>query len=405
MAAGHCAAQNGLRVIIVDDNPALGGQIWRGEQERSSTTESGDWFKKLRSANVEFVYGARVINQPEAGRLVAEAFDAVYEFEYKKLILATGARERFLPFPGWTLPNVCGAGGLQALVKSGLPINGKKVVVAGSGPLLLAVATYLKKEGAEILLIAEQASRSSLIRFGIGLINQPQKIFQAINLKSKLAGIGYLTDCWPVMAEGQGRLESVKLQRGQKIRDVKCDYLACGFGLIPNVELAVLLGCELESGNIRVDDYQQTTIPDIYCAGEPTGIGGLELSLTEGRIAGYAAAGNTEEASKLFNARRKLQRFAQLLDTTFKLRDELKELTEPNTIVCRCEDVTLERINIYSCWREAKLQSRVGMGPCQGRICGPAVEFLLDWNLESVRPPVFPARVESLECGSDKVKG
>ena len=91
--------------------------------------------------------------------LLAETRSGVCEFSYKSVVLATGARERFLPFPGWTLPNVMGAGGLQALVKTGLPIEGKRVVVAGSGPLLLAVAAYLRARGADVLLIAEQASR------------------------------------------------------------------------------------------------------------------------------------------------------------------------------------------------------------------------------------------------------
>ena len=100
--------------------------------------------------------------------LLAEDSTVFCELRYEKLVLATGARERFLPFPGWTLPNVMGAGGLQAMVKSGLPIRGKRVIVAGTGPLLLAVAAYLRKHGAEIPVICEQASWSSLARFGAG---------------------------------------------------------------------------------------------------------------------------------------------------------------------------------------------------------------------------------------------
>ncbi len=95
------------------------------------------------------------------------------ELSYEKLILATGARERFLPFPGWTLPNVMGAGGLQALAKSGLPVAGKRVVIAGSGPLLLAVAKYMRDHGADVRLIAEQAEQAALLRFGVGLVAHP----------------------------------------------------------------------------------------------------------------------------------------------------------------------------------------------------------------------------------------
>src|SRR5947207_7635971 len=104
----------------------------------------------------------RIIDQTAPGLLRAETSNGFCDLSYRNLVLATGARERFLPFPGWTLPNVMGAGGLQALVKSGLPIQGKRVVVAGTGPLLLAVASYLRKHGAEIPLICEQASASKL---------------------------------------------------------------------------------------------------------------------------------------------------------------------------------------------------------------------------------------------------
>src|SRR5205085_5077635 len=127
-----------------------------------------------------------------------------------------------------------------------------------------------------------------------------------------------------------------------------------------------------------------------------TGIGGLELSLVEGEIAGLAAAGKREEARKLFKLRDQQRRFARLLNETFALRDELKQLVQPETIVCRCEDVTFERLHVHDSWRAAKLQTRCGMGPCQGRVCGSAVEFLFGWHAESVRPPVLPVRLESL---------
>ena len=113
--------------------------------------------------------GARVIAAPApATAWPSRRLTEDFEFAYRTLILATGARERFLPFPGWTLPHVIGAGGLQALAKSGLPIAGKRIVIAGSGPLLLAVAKYLKDHGANVRVIAEQADQSSLVRFRPG---------------------------------------------------------------------------------------------------------------------------------------------------------------------------------------------------------------------------------------------
>lgn len=390
MAAGYRAAESGRRVIVVDDNPAAGGQIWRGE---AKSREAREWFERIRSVEIQFVTGARVFDQPATGTLLAETSRGVVEFTYQNLILATGARERFLPFPGWTLPNVMGAGGLQALVKTGMSIDGKRVVVAGSGPLLLAVAAYLRERGARVLLIAEQASAMRLARFGLGLFG---KTSQALGLQRQLKGVRYLTGCWPLVAHGSDKLESVTLFRRGRRLQVACDYLACGFHLVPNVELAELLGSDVDRGAVRVDEFQQTTVPHVYCAGESTGIGGLELSLVEGEIAGLVVAGEVAAARALFSKREKQRKFARLLNRTFALRDELKVLPMSETIVCRCEDVTFERLRQHSSWRAAKLQTRCGMGPCQGRICGGAVEFLFGWTAESVRPPVLPVRVESL---------
>ena len=391
LAAAYRAAQAGLRVTVVDDNPAAGGQIWRGGLAKPVSREAQAWFEKIRSVDIEFINGARVFQQPKAGTLLAETSEGVIELNYDSLVLATGACERFLPFPGWTLPNVMGAGGLQALVKTGLPMEGKRVVVAGSGPLLLAVAAYLRTRGAEVLLIAEQASQLRLAKFGLGLVG---KMSQAFSLKRQLRGVKYLSGCWVTAAHGDGKLESVTLNRGGE--RVQCDYLACGFHLVPNVELAELLGCVVENGSVKVDQYQQTSVANVYSAGEATGIGGLELSLTEGEIAGLAIAGKHEEARSLFPVRVRQRKFARLLNDTFALRDELRQLPAPETIVCRCEDVMFARLREHDSWRAAKLQTRCGMGPCQGRVCGAAVEFLFDWRAESVRPPVLPVRVESL---------
>ena len=403
LAAAWRAAQNRLRVTVVDDNPTAGGQIWRG-----GPPEAQVWFERIRSVDVEVINGARVFQQLGPGILLAETNSGVCELNYSSVVLATGARERFLPFPGWTLPNVMGAGGLQALVKTGLPIEGKRVIVAGSGPLLLAVGAYLRGHGADMLLIAEQAAVLRLARFGIGLMGQLKKLLEAWSLKRDFSRKGAkaqrktrnLSGCWVSEAHGEEKLEGVTLVhkgvRGGKRWQVECDFLACGFHLVPNVELAELLGCAVENGSVRVDEFQQTTVPNIYSAGETTGIGGLELSLVEGEIAGLAAAGKHEAAREMFATRAKQRKFADLLNRTFALRDELKHLAAPETIVCRCEDVTLERLRAHRSWRAAKLQTRCGMGPCQGRVCGGAVEFLFGWQPTSVRPPVLPVRIDSL---------
>jgi D-hydroxyproline dehydrogenase subunit alpha len=409
MAAAVCAAECGVRVGIVDDNPSLGGQIWRGvsesgESENRPTREPAHWLRRMRAVGVTRLCGLRAFHSPEAGVFLAESRDDLFELRYRNLILATGARERFLPFPGWTLPNVMGAGGLQAMVKSGLPIEGKRVVVAGTGPLLLAVAAYLRQHGAEIPIICEQASWSSLMRFGMALLGQPGKMMQGLQLKKSLGSVPFAANSWPLAAHGAKTLKSVTVSRSGRSETFQCDYLACGFHLLPNVELASLLGCQLRGGYVLVDDFQQTTVQEIFCAGEPTSIGGVELSVIEGQIAGLVAGGRRDDARPLFAAREKSQRFARAMDRTFCLRHELRSLPSPETIVCRCEDVAHSRLQEHSSWRAAKLQTRCGMGPCQGRVCGPATQFLFKWNPDSVQPPIFPARVENLAAFASRSK-
>jgi len=236
----------------------------------------------------------------------------------------------------------------------------------------------------------------NLARFGLALIGQRGKATQALKLKRELAGVRYLNGCWPLKVTGHEKLEKVTLQHGNRVFEVECDYLAGGFHLVPNLELAQLLECKIEDGVVSVDEFQQTSAANVFCAGEATGIGGLELSLVEGEIAGLAASGRQSVARTLFGERDKQRKFAQQLNRTFELRDELKSLVQPETIVCRCEDVTFDRLLSSDSWRAAKLHTRCGMGPCQGRICGTAVEFLLGWQAESVRPPVFAVRVKSM---------
>jgi D-hydroxyproline dehydrogenase subunit alpha len=396
IAAACAASESGARVGIVDDNPEAGGQIWRGGAEHSPSNEASEWHARLARTNVSFIYGAKVVARGSADLLVAETWERTLEFKFSKLVIATGARERFLPFPGWTLPGVMGAGGLQALVKSGLSVAGKRVVVAGSGPLLLAVAEYLRRAGAEVLLIAEQAPAGRVRGFAARLLLHPAKMWQAIRLKRALGGVPYHFGMWPVAAGGEEKLEWVELVCGKTTMRVACDYLACGFHLVPNVELAELFCCDIEDGFVRVNEMQETSAAGIYCAGEPVGIGGLEAALMEGQIAGFAAAGNAARARELFPERTAARKFTGLLSRTFALRDELRSLAAPGTLVCRCEDVSRARLEKYSDWRSAKLQTRCGMGACQGRVCGAAVEFIFGWSAESVRPPIFPARVESL---------
>jgi D-hydroxyproline dehydrogenase subunit alpha len=411
IAAAAIAAESGCHVRLLDENPAPGGQLWRGydvasAQQYPHSREYSTWIKRFEASGAEFHPRSTVFDSSVHGVLRVECDGRAEEVCWDRLIIATGARERFLPFPGWTLPGVMGAGGLQALVKSGLPIAGRRVVIAGSGPLLLAVAAGLTRAGAKIEAICEQASASQLMRFGAILAAHPAKLLEGARYRWQTRSTPYNTGSWVTRAQGRNRLESVVITNGNRERELACDYLACGFHLVPNLELAQLLGCRIENGYVFVNAVQQTSINGVLCVGEPTGIGGLDKALVEGQIAGLAATGHLGKAAKLLPLRQKLFRFAQQLDIAFAPRAELRSLATAETIVCRCEDVTRAELEQCATGRAARLHTRCGMGPCQARICGPATEFLFGWTAASARPPLYPvsiATLAALEAHSDLV--
>ena len=396
LAAASVAAESGKRVALLDDTPWLGGQIWRGEQAKPFVPQAQKWMTRFRQSGATLLGRTSAIATPRPSVLLAESHDGPREIHWDKLILATGARELLLPFPGWTLPGVIGPGGLQALVKNGFSVKEKQVVVAGTGPLLLAVADGLKKHGAKIISIVEQAPMSRLLWFGTDLLRYPSKIFQGAGIKLRLLGVPFRCGVWPVRAEGDVQVRRVTLTDGRKTWTEDCDLFACGFHLVPNVELPLALGCELAAGFVRVDDFQATSVANVFCAGEPVGGGGADSALVEGEIAGLAAAGQHERSAMLFARRSEWRKFRAAMAEAFALRDELKTLATDDTLLCRCEDVTLGRVRQFAGWRDAKLQTRCGMGACQGRSCGAAAKFIFGWDTESVRPPVLPVRVESL---------
>lgn len=398
MSAALAAAPSGARIIVLDDNPLPGGQIWRDGPQASLPDQARQMRERLHaSGNIRHHAGTRVIACSGPKQLLVEDADHGWVIGYDKLILCTGARELLLPFPGWTLPGVTGAGGLQALIKGGVPVKDQRVVIAGSGPLLLASAATAKHNGAKVLHIAEQASSGAVARFALQLPRWPGKLLQSFSLFDP----HYRTGTHVVAALGNERLEGVRLKQQGKIVELACDRLACGFGLIPNTQLGQALGCALDGTALAVDAWQATSVVDHYAAGECTGFGGSELALVEGTIAGHGAVGNTTAARDLWPRRARWQGFANTLNRAFSLDPQLKSLAQPDTLVCRCEDVPYAALAGHTDWRAAKLASRCGMGACQGRVCGGALQHLFDWQPSAPRPPFNPARIETLMCLDD----
>jgi Thioredoxin reductase len=406
IAAGARAAEQGVRVCVIDEGFGPGGQIWRPSLVSSAPSAAQRWRRRLTASGADVRSSSSVVDvqSRSAGGFVATIMCAgrPEQIEAQRLIIATGARERFLPFPGWTLPNVFGIGGAQALVKTGMSVRGRRVVIAGSGPLLLPVAASLRHAGATLVTVAEQASLASVTRFTASLWRRPQMLVQAALLRSAFMATRYQCGTWIVGASGDSSVRSVTVTDGRTTRELECDILCAAFGLVPNTELARLVGCSVADGKVVVDERQATSVEGIFCAGEPTGIGGVDLCLIEGEIAG-AAATDAPVSGQLIAWRASFTRYARLLERAFALRPELMSLAKPDTIVCRCEDVRL--CDLERAWtaREAKLYTRAGMGPCQGRICGAALESIMGWRNDSVRPPVQPTPLAAM-LGDDQTR-
>lgn len=401
LAAAASAATSAAQIDIIDENFQSGGQIWRGGAASNQDPRARALWDSLRGKkNVRFHFQTRIVHAVSAHELIAENAGKTVAFQTQKLILATGARELLLPFPGWTLPGVLGAGGLQALAKNGFPVAGKRIIMAGSGPLLLAACASLIERGAIVTHILEQAKPAQLGRFAFSLLATPGKIFQALQLRKILRKAHYSSNSYVLSAQGKEQVTSVQAHIHGKQHSLACDYLACGFGLLPNIELAAALGCALDQrlahASVKVDQWQRSSLPEVYIAGESTGIGGVDLALAEGKIAGYAAAEWQDQARAGFAGRARWQAFAHRLQKAFVLRPELRHLCEPTTLVCRCEDVRFEQLQTHQDWRSAKLQTRCGMGACQGRVCGAATDFLFDWNNQPGRTPFATAHIGSL---------
>jgi NADPH-dependent 2,4-dienoyl-CoA reductase/sulfur reductase-like enzyme len=386
LAAAVHAAEAGARTLLVDTHPRPGGQIWRHRGEPPAA--ANDWIARLGRARVTPIVDATVVDAADR-ELLIEHEGRPRRVRFSRLVLATGARELFLPFPGWTLPGVVGVGGAQAMLKAGARFSGRRVVVAGSGPLLLAVAAALAKAGARVVGLAEQAPLGRLTAFGAGLWRTPRKIAEGLDYGARLVGVPCRAGAWVRDVEVRGGALRARLTDGRREWTWDCDMLACGYGLVPNLELPRLLGCETSDARVVLGAAQQTSVAGIFAAGELGGIAGVDHALVTGAIAGLAAAGRPNP--KALTRRRDTElAFGARLARAFALRDELRGLARPDTPVCRCEDVAHGRLEAVASSREAKLATRAGMGPCQGRVCGPALGFLRGWPTDTTRPPLTP---------------
>ncbi|MFJ7958067.1 FAD-dependent oxidoreductase [Streptomyces sp. NPDC096319] len=442
------AAELGLSVALLDTSTQTGGQFYRHpapalgavrpEALHHDWSAYSDLRRRLTGSTVTHLPGHHVWSTVREGdgtwavhAVTGADGDAErpVRIRARALLLATGAYERQLPFPGWTLPGVVGAGGAQAMLKSGLVLPGRRVVVAGSGPLLLAVATSLAAAGARVPAVVEAAGYLRYARSPRALAANPGKAAEAL-----LHGAGLLRHRVPVRlrsavtaVHGTDRVEAVTVTRLDADwrpvpgtgRTIGCDALAVGHGLVPQIELATTVGCAtrpLPDGTLglALDEHQETSERGLWAAGETGGVGGAELARTEGELAAHAIAARllgrrtgTGRVAALRRRRDRMRAFADVMSAAHAPGPGWRHWLTDDTDVCRCEEVSAGRVREAVAElgardaRTVKLLTRAGMGWCQGRMCGTAVACLAagDGAAEPPaerRPFAVPVRLSTL---------
>ncbi|WP_106972893.1 MULTISPECIES: FAD-dependent oxidoreductase [Streptomyces] len=430
MAAAATALDGGLRVVLVDSGAAPGGQFWRHPPlHAQGTLPTAGLHHGLRTYRA---LRATLSAHRRTGRLTlllnhhvwttareddgftVHAVDRTRAPEERPVVLrapallvATGAYDRQLPFPGWDLPGVLTAGGLQSLLKGGGVVTGRRVVLGGTGPFLLPVAAALAARGAEVVAVCEAAAPSAWLRHPVPLLRNPAKWAEAARYGGTLARhrVPVRTRTAIVGAEGeQGRVAVVRTASldvdGSPLpgteRRIEADTVGVGWGFVPQLDLLLPLGCDLaDAGDgtmaTAVDDGQRTTVPGLYTAGETCGVGGAALAVSEGRVAAVSVLTDLS-APGLPNARRlaaeraavaRHRAFARAMAQAHPLPPAWPAWLTDDTPVCRCEEVTAGAVrsahadDAASDHRQVKQLTRAGMGWCQGRMCGPAVHCLV----------------------------
>ncbi|WP_328323193.1 MULTISPECIES: FAD/NAD(P)-dependent oxidoreductase [unclassified Streptomyces] len=438
LAGAVAASELGLSVALLDASGQVGGAFYRHPAPTLGAARPQalhhDWsaftelHRRLAASGVDHLSAHHVwtVAREDGELWVVHAVTGAdgdgerpARVRARAILLATGASERQLPFPGWTLPGVVAAGGAQAMLKSGLVLPGKRVVVAGSGPLLLAVASSLAGAGARIPAVVEASGYLGYARHPRALAVSPHKWVEAavhgaallrhrVRLRTRSAVTEVL---------GTDRVEAVTVSRVDADwrpvrgtgRTIACDALAVGHGLVPQIDLATGLGCTTRrtpdgTRALVLDDLQETSVPGIWAAGETGGVGGSQLACTEGELAGIAVAAQLCGTRLLDGGRRvrvlrrrrdRMRAFASAMATAHAPGPGWTGWLRDDTDVCRCEEVSAGRIREAVTdfgardARTVKLLTRAGMGWCQGRMCGAAVDCLATGGGEgAVRPSV-----------------
>jgi NADPH-dependent 2,4-dienoyl-CoA reductase/sulfur reductase-like enzyme len=411
IAAAVAAREAGASVAVIDRYPAIGGQIWkRPLGEPPAPDEARGWATRLEASGAEMLLDTAVWGVRDGHTLLTERADGTPgAVRAAAIVLATGAHDRPVAFPGWTLPGVMTAGAAQTLVKAQRTLPGRRVLLAGAGPFLLPVAAALEAAGAEVVAVAEATRRRRWAGAGPRMLRHPRHLAEYAAYRARLSAVPFLWGHVLVRADGPGRVERATLARADAAwrpvpgseRTFEVDALCTAYGFLPALELGRALGCELDGDALAHDAAMRTSVSHVFVAGEAAGIGGAELALTEGAVAGRRAAGADVPAG-LGRRRRRAAHFAGVLDDLFRPGPGLAELPDPDTVLCRCEDVTAAAVDRAvadgaDSLTALKLATRCGQGPCQGRMCERTVAARVpSTGRFSSRAPVRPVTVATL---------
>ena len=437
--AALAAAEAGASVTLLDAAAAAGGQIYRARPAEFGPAAGSDpdgaagddLRRRLQSSKVT-VRLEHTVWLVEPGFTVETVGpEGRSTFQAAALIVAAGTHERFIPMPGWTLPGVIGLGAATVLVKSQRLLPGARTIVAGCGPLLLAAAAAILKGGGTVGAVVDLNGPGDLLRVLPRMLARPDLLRRGAGWLAQLRAhrVPIFHRHAVVSVEGTDDVEAVVIApvdnrwrpRAETARPrLEADAVAFGHGLTPAVEITRLLGANhtflVDAGGwIPVhDEAGRTSMRGLYVAGDVCGVAGVAAARLRGRRAGLAAAADrsgrlvtTEPA--LDRALRRARRFGSAAGALMQVRPGLIDTVTPDTIVCRCEDVTRREID-DACARgartlnEIKAATRCGMGPCQGRMCGEAAALLTAGHAGdqaavgswSARPPLRPLPLDAL---------
>src|SRR5215218_10051102 len=290
MAAAVVARRAGASVVVIDEYAAPGGQIWRRRYDevgdaapRSLPRAARERCARFAASGAELLAGRSVWGTPEPGVLLLTGGEPS-RVRARTVVIATGAYDRPVAFPGWTLPGVLTAGGAQALAKGQGVLPGRRVLLAGAGPFLLPVAAQLAAAGAEVVAVAEATRRREWAAMGRRMAAHPGRLAEYARYRTRVRKIvwGHVI----VRAEGDARVRSATIAEAGpdwapagRERTFEVDAVCTAYGFLPSVDLARALGCELAGDAVAHDADMATSVAGVFVAGEATGVGGADLAL------------------------------------------------------------------------------------------------------------------------------